>query len=71
MGLSEIAECFQEGRIDAQGVVRSHLERVRKERDALGRLESILSKILFVILALEACMGGTLRRSWVRLQLVA
>ena len=49
MSLSEIADCFQEGRIDARGVVRDHLERVRKERDALGDLEALLGKILAVL----------------------
>ena len=46
MGLSDIAACFREGRIDAQRVVRDHLERVRTQISELGRLELLLSKIL-------------------------
>jgi len=59
MGLSEIAECFKEGRIDAQSVVRDHLERVRKEKDALGRLESLLGKILTLLNEGEHDDGST------------
>ena len=46
MGLSEIAECFDEGRVDAVGIVRDHLVRVREELGALGRLEGLLNNIL-------------------------
>ena len=59
MGLSEIAECFENGRIDAKGVVRDHLERVRKEMGALGRLESLLDNILGLLDADEHDDGST------------
>ena len=49
MDLSEIAECFENGRIDAKGVVRDHLERVRTQIGALGHLESLLGKILTLL----------------------
>lgn len=49
MGLSEISECFKEGRIDAKGVVRDHLDRVRNEVSALGRLEVLLARILTLL----------------------
>jgi len=59
MGLSEISECFEKGRIDAKGVVRDHLERVRKEMGALGRLESLLNNILTLLDGDEHDDGST------------
>lgn len=59
MGLAEIADCFREGRIDAQGTVRAHLERVRSEKDALENLESLLGKILAVLDAGQHDDGST------------
>ena len=45
MGLAEIGECFEDGRIDARRVVSDHLERVQEQIRALGRLESLLHNL--------------------------
>lgn len=45
MSLSDIAECLEQRRIDARGVVAEHLERVREQRASLKSLELQLQRL--------------------------